>query len=70
MDLQPYIERLKREKEKEKKLTEERRERALRAARHIATLLKDSYGAKQVFLFGSVLKKNTYISSWRILRSF
>lgn len=60
MDYQPYIDRLKREKEKERRLREERRFRALHAAKRMSSLLKGDFGAKKIYLFGSSLEEGYF----------
>lgn len=55
MDYKSYIDRLKREKEKECRLREERRFRALHAAKRMSSLLKKDFGAEKIYLFGSSL---------------
>ncbi|NIR51489.1 nucleotidyltransferase domain-containing protein [candidate division KSB1 bacterium] len=60
MNYQPYIDRLKKEKEKEKKLRANRRRRALEVAKELSTLLKNEFGAKKVYLFGSSLSNDTF----------
>lgn len=55
MDYQPYIDRLKRLKQVEKRKRAESRTRAQQAADQIADLLKSDFGAEEVYLFGSTL---------------
>ena len=60
MNYQPYINRLKREKEKRRKLNEVRRLEGMAAARRTAAFLRESFRAKNVFLFGSCLHKEHF----------
>ncbi|MFQ5708376.1 MAG: nucleotidyltransferase family protein [bacterium] len=60
VNYEPYIARLKREKAKERKLAADRRKQALQAAKQIAALLKQKFGAEQVFVFGSTLSEEYF----------
>ncbi len=60
MDYQPYINRLKREKDKQRSLASFKRKKAVQTARKISKILKTSFGAQKVYLFGSCLSEEYF----------
>ncbi|MFQ5640512.1 MAG: nucleotidyltransferase family protein [bacterium] len=60
MDYQPYIDRLKRLKNEEKRQRAARRKRALKAADQIASRLRNDFGAEHIYLFGSTLLQDYF----------
>jgi len=55
LDYSPYIKAWKKRLEEERKRMEERRRSAQSWAQRIASMLREDFGAKEVWLFGSVL---------------
>ncbi len=60
MDYQPYIARLKQEKEKTRSRNAARRKAALRASEELAKMLKADFGVRNVWLFGSCLHEEYF----------
>jgi len=60
MNYQPYIQRLKVEKEQEGRLASIKRKQALRIAKKISRILKEKFGAEKVYLFGSCLSEEFF----------
>ncbi|MDZ7291117.1 MAG: nucleotidyltransferase domain-containing protein [candidate division KSB1 bacterium] len=60
MDYEPYIRKLRERRAQEKLLAEKKRHEALELAKEIAKVLKMSFSARQVILFGSVLSPEAF----------
>ena len=59
-EMAPYIERLQKRKAAEKQARMERCAKARETAGRIATLLKEKYGVKKIYLFGSTLNPDYF----------
>lgn len=60
IDYSPYIKGLKRREAERKVTLEKRRQKAFAFARRIADMLRQDFGATEIYLFGSVLHPDEF----------
>ena len=60
IDYSPYIEGLRRREAERRATMEKRRQKAFTIARRIADMLRQDFGATEIYLFGSVLHPDEF----------
>lgn len=60
IDYSPYIKGLRRREAERKATLEKRRQKAFAIARQIADMLRQDFGATEIYLFGSVLRPGEF----------